>query len=363
MGSKAVHFLESQRPIIAERLVEIFESKTAAVRMHRWGEDLLERFQSFTLQGKMIRGGLIVLSHLLFREDVPEPLFNLAAAVEIVHSSLLIHDDIMDRDTLRRGSPSIYHQYRTLALEEGFEDPDHFGESLGICAGDVGFFLASEILASLELDPRIVRTLMSRWASEFISVGLAQMQDVSQSGTGTDGGISEDDIVHLYGYKTARYTFSLPLALGALAAEAGSESVAQLERIGEYMGIAFQLKDDELDLFGDETVTGKPVGTDMQEGKKTLYWLHLKRLLDAGGELAIEDRGKLSDALRKGDMKNETLLWVRDLVRERGIRNRVESSMRELNARAVELIEKLDVRREYREILLSVARYTVRRNR
>jgi geranylgeranyl diphosphate synthase type I len=361
MESSANRFFEQYREIITERLIDILEKKTPEVQMHGWGEDLLVRLRKFTLQGKMIRGGLTVLSYLLFREDAPASMLDMAAAVEIVHSSLLIHDDIMDRDTIRRGKPSIYHQYRTLARKRAFDDPDHFGESLGICAGDVGFFLAFEVVASLDLKPGIHKILMSRWASEFISVGLAQMQDVSLSTT--TGGVSEDDILNLYRYKTARYTFSLPMSIGALAADAGGAVVAQLEKIGELMGIAFQLKDDELDLFGKEKVTGKPVGTDMQEGKKTLYWLYLMRLLEEDGALKNEDRDRLACALSGGKVEKDALVWIGQLTEERGIRTHIESMMRDLNGRAEDLIEDLRVRQEHRDILLSVARYNLQRDR
>jgi geranylgeranyl diphosphate synthase type I len=359
------NFFETYREAIGNRIGEIFDRRRRELhRLHDWSEDLFDRLRAFCVQGKMIRGGLVLLGHRLFRAEFPDTLLSMAASLEILHSSLLIHDDIMDRDETRRGRATIFHQYRQMAEQRGLDDPRHFGESFGICVGDIGFFIAFGTISSLDLDRDIRTEIQRRWAEEFTSVGLAQMQDVylgSLSGT-----VEEEKILSLYRYKTARYTFSLPLTSGATAAGADKETVRQLDELGEHLGIVFQLKDDELDLFGDEGETGKPVGTDLEEGKKTLLSLYLIRLLEEGtgegGMLTDDERRCLSHILNRGKLSDEVVDQLRAVAVRHGIITRITRRMEELSGRAEALIEALPIDEEQRSTLLSILRYNMERS-
>lgn len=356
-------FFNQYRKEIEGELHTFFKDrKNTLSSINPWGEDLLDRLQSFTVQGKMIRGGLNILSFLMFRTELARPVLQLAAAIELIHSSLLIHDDIMDRDLMRRGGPSLFHQYSLLAEEQGIEEAGHFGESFGICAGDIGFFLAFEILSKLDLDPGIRECIQVSWARTFTAVGLAQMQDMFLSGVQSE--VGESAIIDLYRMKTARYTFSLPLATGATAAGEDVATIDALEQIGEHMGVAFQIKDDELDLFGRETETGKPVGTDMEEGKKTLYYLHLVHLLTTGGDrLSGREREVLRLLTQRRGIHSGTVEELRHIAEKHGIRAQVQRKMEELSGRAEELINVISAREEYRKVLLDVLRYNIERKR
>ena len=134
--------------------------------------------------------------------------------MEIIHSSLLIHDDIMDNDRLRRGERTVFAQYEQLGRGRRAADAGRFGSAMGICAGDVGYFVAGDILAPLPLDPEVKGPLLSLVFRELAYVGLAQMQDIAFGAF--DRTPARDEVIALYLYKTARYTFSLPLMAGAL---------------------------------------------------------------------------------------------------------------------------------------------------
>lgn len=339
-------------------LLEEWKKRLGSI--NTWGEDLVDRLQNFTVHGKMIRGGLNILSFLMFRTEIERPVLQLAAAIELIHSSLLIHDDIMDRDLRRRGGPSLFHQYSLFAEEQGIEEAAHFGESLGICAGDIGFFLAFEILAKLDLDPGIRERIQVLWSREFTTVGLAQMQDMFLSSSQCE--VGEETIIDLYRTKTARYTFSLPLATGATAAGQNDATIISFEQIGEYMGIAFQIKDDDLDLFGMETETGKPVGTDMKEGKKTLYYLHLLELYTTGSDrLSKQEQEAMHLLTQKGNIESGTVSELRHIAEKHGIRMRVQRTMEEYSRRAKELINGLPAAEKYRKILLDVLQHNIER--
>jgi geranylgeranyl diphosphate synthase type I len=145
----------------------------------------------------------------------------LACALELFHAAFLIHDDIMDGDAVRRGKPSMHAQV---------------GESVALSIGDMAIFCGYDVLSHLGQE------LVSYISRELANVTVAQMHDVYPREEQT-----RDALLHTYTYKTARYTFSLPLAAGAILAGAPGETIAQLERLGESMGILFQIRDDELD--------------------------------------------------------------------------------------------------------------------
>ncbi len=179
----------------------------------------------------------------------------------------------MDRDPRRRGAPSIHEQYAGLA--RGLDGPAaaHFGTSLAICAGEIAIFLAFEALAGLPGPPRRAAEVQKLFAAEFGLVGLGQMLDI-EAGAGRRA-LTESDILDIYRYKTARYSFSLPLAAGWILGGGPGRVLPALRRLGEDLGLVFQIKDDELGLFGSAAATGKPVGSDVRQGKKTLFYLGL----------------------------------------------------------------------------------------
>ena len=119
----------------AEPLYEDFS------RVHPLGPDVLHRIVDFSVQGKMVRGGLVCLAEGLVSGRVSSRTHVAGAAVEMFQSALLIHDDIMDRDLYRRGESSVYHRYAEESRVAGIGDAEHLGEGMGICAGDIAFFL------------------------------------------------------------------------------------------------------------------------------------------------------------------------------------------------------------------------------
>ncbi len=209
------------------------EKEKEFFKINPWGSDALRRLRVFAKRGKTLRGALVILSYLLKEKRASREAIAAAAALELAHSSLLIHDDIMDEDFWRRGRKTIFAQYVALAPQR--RTARRFGESMGICAGDLGFFLAFEIL------PQNLRPL---FAKELAAVCVGQMQDVySISG----GQVGRAEVLRMYRYKTARYTFSLPLLMGGVLANIRAPLLKKLEKFGELCGAVFQLRDDELD--------------------------------------------------------------------------------------------------------------------
>jgi len=328
--------LEKSRRKIEAFFGTLFESRSAGLAaVNSWGADLVERIRPFTTGGKMIRGGLVRLAldqHSagsgrgiglpIAKRDAVKA----GAALELFHSAFLIHDDIMDDDPVRRGKPSIHVQYANLAAAAGLTDSPGFGRAAAICAGDVLIFFGLEVLASLESPSRVKSKILGLFGRELAAVGPAQIQDV-YSGK-INRAASREEIFCLYTYKTARYTYSLPLMTGALLAGAGPAALRDLEAIGVDLGLVFQIKDDELGQFGDPAATGKPVGSDVGEGKKTLYYLYLDETL---GPKAAALYGKKRPTARE-------IARLNALLREKKIPERIQKDLSRIAGRCARRI-------------------------
>lgn len=225
---------------------------------------LLDRFFLMLTLGKRMRGALVTLGYEVAGGLEEKKILDTSLFVELFQTAALIHDDIMDEDDMRRGVES-FHKYFS-------KDSKHFGESLAICAGDIGYFLAMQHLAQSAFPPEIVTRAMNIFTNYIVRVGFGQTLDVASSDS-----LNEKDILTIYQLKTAEYSGAMPLLVGATIA--GCTDEKKLDAIKTYglaLGWAFQIQDDLLGMFGEEQATGKPVGSDIREGKQTLLMLHLK---------------------------------------------------------------------------------------
>jgi len=256
MEDSLTNILRHKKAVDAHLVGYLTAKRASLVQINLMGGDVIDRLIPFVTSGKTTRGSLSVYIYSLFQTTPSQQIYNAAAALELFHSGFLIHDDIMDKDSLRRGKPSIWEQYHQLS-----HNP-HVGISQAINTADLCFFMGQELLVDLPILGLVARELQP--------VIIAQMQDVINSKTQA---LSRDEVLSLYRYKTARYTFSLSMAVGATLGGASQEHIDHLMRLGESMGLLFQIRDDELSVAGDTAVTGKPVGSDEKNNKQTLATL------------------------------------------------------------------------------------------
>jgi geranylgeranyl diphosphate synthase type I len=294
--------------------------------MEPWGRDMIARVEAFGRKGKMTRGGLVLLGHGMFGGERRTEALRCAAAMELFQSAFLIHDDIMDRDDLRRGEPSYFRQYQLLFADAGLRDSLHQGEAFGTCGGDAALFLGFDLLSMDDPPPGF----LSFCSRELAGVAVAQAHDLH---FGVRSALpSYDDIMTLYAHKTGRYSFSLPLVAGALLAGKTLDQCKSLEALGEHMGVAFQIRDDELGIFGSQEELGKPIGSDIREGKKTLFFRALMDSLDPG------ERERIGAYFGSSKSGRPELEEVRTLLDRRGGRARVRAIAEERESLAAGLI-------------------------
>jgi geranylgeranyl diphosphate synthase type I len=321
-------------------------------RLRPWGPDALRRLTAFTGKGKMIRGGLVSLGCEMAGGRAGRAALRAGTAFELIQSGLLIHDDIIDRDPLRRGGPSVHEQYARLTPAPG-GDAAHFGTSLAICAGDFAIFLAFEAMAALPGPPGRAAAVQRLFAAEFGFVGLGQMLDIAAGSSPRP--LSRRRILGIYRYKTARYSFYLPLAAGWILGGGPARTLPALERLGEDLGLLFQIKDDELGLFGAPRTTGKPAGNDIRQGKRTL---HAAEVL---GRSTGRDRDRFLDIFGRPDASAGDIAFVRDLAARTGAREAVREVMDRLGRRAARDIRELPIGDGPRALLGGLRAYLLSR--
>ncbi|MGI8645449.1 MAG: polyprenyl synthetase family protein, partial [Nocardioides sp.] len=200
--------------------------------------------------------------------DHDQWLLRACAALEILHASALAHDDYMDASDTRRGRPATHRAFEAEHRRAGWSgDPEQYGAAAAILLGDLLLSWADELLRRCgfpldEVAPALA--LFDRCRSEVIT---GQFLDVSVQARGA---ADVDAAMRVLRYKSAKYSVERPLHIGAALAGASPELLDELSAVGLPLGEAFQLRDDLLGVFGDPSVTGKPAGDDLVEGKRTV---------------------------------------------------------------------------------------------
>ncbi|HVJ92943.1 MAG TPA: polyprenyl synthetase family protein [Labilithrix sp.] len=233
-------------------------------------------------------------------------------AVELLQTYLLIHDDWMDDDDVRRGGPAVHVLLREKLGARAL------GDAAAILAGDLASGYAQEALVETPLPPE--RVLRASRAFARIQVDVVTGQVAEMLAAARTGALPSVETIHAL--KTASYTVIGPLLLGAALAGADDARCAELERFGRPLGIAFQLRDDLLGVFGDPSATGKPVWNDIRQGKRTALVAELRG--DPRAEALLER------VHGKPDAKEADIDAVVRAMEETGARARVEARVREL---------------------------------
>ncbi|GLB67691.1 polyprenyl synthetase family protein [Arthrobacter mangrovi] len=219
--------------------------------------------------GKRVRPALVLAAYTGLGGPDPAPAAPVAAAFELLHTALVLHDDVIDRDFKRRGVPNLAGVYRARAAGQGMslEEAAHRGQSAAIIAGDLALTGAYRLIAGAELAADLRLTLLDELDSAVFASAGGELLDVEFSGTPEQPSLQE--VLRMSRLKTAVYSFEAPLRAGALMAGASADALRTVGTAGRCIGTAYQLVDDLLGMFGDEAETGKSTTGDLAEGKCT----------------------------------------------------------------------------------------------
>ena len=343
-------FMAEYKEKVEEELRKFFIAKKKEVN----NELLLravETIEEYTLRGgKRIRALLMLIGYRMYGGEGDE-IIKAAASLELVQSYFLIHDDIMDESELRRGKKTVHKIYEEEHLHGGYPgNPQRFGENAAIIAGDLANIYAFEMLSDTKFPIERKEKAMRELERIMEYTGYGQLIDIYSGALNT---FSENDLLLLHEYKTANYTIYGPLALGAILA---GQNPSALRDFAIPIGIAFQLQDDILGLFGDEAKIGKPVTSDLGEGKKTLLII---KALERGNE---NQHKIIGAALGNPAVTLQQLQEVREIVKNTGSLEYSQALAAELVNKGKSTLAKLEIpSEEYRRILEDMAEYIIRR--
>ena len=270
-------------------------------------------------------------------DPVDDGVLRLFSALELLHACALVHDDVIDDSATRRGWPTAHVHFAELHRDRGWRgSSDQFGRSAAILLGDLSLVWADDIVAQADLPADAGRRVQRVWSDIRTEVLGGQYLDIVAESSGTH---SIATAMNVNTYKTASYTVSRPLQLGAAAAADRPEVQAAFHSFGNDLGVAFQLRDDVLGVFGDPAVTGKPSGDDLRSGKRTV-------LLAEAVERAERSDPDAATLLRSSIGTDLTEPQVRELcsvIESVGALAAVEDRISLMTRRALDILEQAPI--------------------
>jgi len=346
----ALEYLFSYQKEAKPILENSFQQKLQeAENISSLNKEVVERLAEFCQKGKMLRGALITLGYEAFGGEKREAVIPFSAAYEILGSAILIHDDIIDQSELRQGEITIHNYYAQ-------SKDSHYGESMGITIGDLAHTFALEILSDPQnpIPPESRLGAINHVSRIIQQTTHGEILDINWNNFDL---LQEEDILKIQKYKTAFYTFSGPLQLGAILAEAHPESLNVLEEYGIPIGLAFQIKDDILGIFGSVEKFGKPVDTDIREGKVTLLAFY------AFQNATAAQKEFLKKFYGNREIGKSEVEQIREIFRQTGAFRKAEEKAKKFVEEGKMAIPKITPNTNIRNVLTNLADFVIERER
>ncbi len=303
--------------------------------------------------GKRLRPALTVWSYRGMGGTDINAIMHAAMSVELIHAFLLIHDDIMDRDIMRHNTTTLHESYRKkLAPFIGKSEAIHAGNSIAIVFGDMINALGNHALFSAPFESNRIFEALTHLQDVIGYTCMGQLKDVMfEYGSRA----STEDILKMYEYKTAQYTIESPLILGAILADAPKGFQEKIHTFARPIGTAFQIRDDIIGLFGNMDAIGKPVGSDIQEGKITL-------LVALAREMASQsEQSQLNALLEKKNISKSDVDTFRKIIVKSGAQEKAENLVQELTQKGRVALEALPYHNATKDTLISLTKYLTER--
>lgn len=337
-----------------KRSIDAFTTDTLGVH------DLISDLS--TRQAKRLRASFAYFVYKMCGGTDEQPPLQLGIFLELIHTYLLIIDDIMDQGTLRRGQPTAHQHFEQAFPNLSHNNysrthAEHFGISIAMNAGVLACHYAYELLADIDLSNQSRDRILRLSNQNLTKTGYGQIRDITNSILAE---ISEDEIFETLSLKSGIYTYSNPIAIGALAAGVSDKhSLQQLENYAIPGGIAFQIQDDIIGMFSETDEMGKSSLDDMREGKFTLLVQHSFAHADAS------QTHILNSVLGNPEATQEDLLTLRELMKDLGSYDYARSKAQELTDQALAALDTLpdSWNSEGIDYLRGISTYVINRNK
>ncbi|MGV9800667.1 bifunctional (2E,6E)-farnesyl/geranyl diphosphate synthase [Mycobacterium sp. NPDC003449] len=323
--------------------------------------ELTAAVEEFVLRGgKRVRPAFAYWGWRAVTEPPDAPagpdVLRLFAALELLQACALVHDDVIDDSATRRGLPTVHRLFADRHRDRNWRGSgEQFGISAAILAGDLALAWADDIVATFaarsDAHPRVQRV----WSHIRTEVLGGQYLDIVAESSGAE---SVDSAMNVNTYKTASYTVTRPLQLGAAAAADRPDVQKIFQGIGNDLGVAFQLRDDVLGVFGDPAVTGKPSGDDLRSGKRTVLLAEALELADKTDPAAAELlRTTIGTELSEPQVRD-----LRRIIESVGALAAVEEHIDMLTRRALDVLSAAPVHVAAKTGLAELARLAANRS-
>ncbi|KKU12210.1 MAG: Polyprenyl synthetase [Parcubacteria group bacterium GW2011_GWC2_45_7] len=341
-------FRQKFDPILSAFLAKETEAATA-IRPEL--AELLKVSSDFIMAGgKRLRPAFTYFGYKAAGGQDDEAILRAAVPMELVHAGALIHDDVMDNSDIRRGNPTVHKVFEKNLGSKAT------GTATAIVAGDQILALADRALSEYPHFDERFRNARKIFDQMCVEINFGQYLDV----IGNLLGVVDDDwVMKVMRFKTAGYTVEKPLLIGSVLAGADSQKQKILSGYGVPLGIAFQIRDDILGMFGKEAEVKKPVDSDLKEGKKTLLVIH------AVGEMENqnrwEERQRFLRILGNPELSENDYHWCQDLMTETGALKYCEDQVEIMTEQAKMCLSRGDFGLQEKRYLLGIADYLVAR--
>ena len=336
------NLLKESKIIIENRIDEILDKEIQKFSDNYFIKESLVELKRLSKGGKRVRGYLVKLGQMLFGKD-DDSYIDIASAIEIFQTAILIHDDIIDEADKRRGMDTINSKY------EG-----HFGIAKAICIGDLGFFISYSIINDANISDDLKIEIMKVYSKTLYNTVNGEIIDVELPLKSLDYHINMDEkiIYDIYINKTAWYTIIGPILIGASSAGASKEDKQKLIEMGTNLGIAFQIKDDLLGLYSNCNDMGKTLN-DIKEGKQTIIY---KYAIDHASSYEL-------DIIKKyygnSFINSDGNKIVTDLFDKLGAKENAEKLLIEYTNRGIDIINSMEVKNK--DLFIDFANYLLKR--
>lgn len=367
----------------SQTLIDLVEKRLAVFCAERRAEltaiepelaPVIDFIQGLLIGGKRFRALFAYWSWVSCLNTLPSPiseeqrdrsskaLVDICAALEMFHAAALVHDDLLDNSDTRRGSPSVHKKFEELHEKSGWAGSAlRFGQAGSVIAGDLMLGWASELFDSgVKRSPNseIAWNCRDEFAKMRIEVMAGQYLDILEENAGptrdADEAVGRANRVMLY--KTAKYSIEAPLLIGASFCGAETGTLRGLTAFAIPLGLAFQLRDDVLGVFGEPEVTGKPIGDDLREGKRTTLIALTRQSLNFA-------TAKLFDELMTNrELTSEQIKLIQETIKGSGALAKVEQMIEEYGNESLLALQQLKIDEYGKQNLKALALKVVNRS-
>ena len=340
---------------IDPQIEEFFDGEIEDIReKDDFSAEIVSYIKKLVLSGgKRIRPALVFNGYKAFGGKEKEKIMKIAIATELIHIFLLIHDDIIDRGEKRHGV-DVLNKWVEKKSEAEFKDDDsmRYGNSVAIIAGDMAFALANKLVAKSGFSENLLVEVFAYLQKIVLSTCIGQNQDINIEYSDM---AKKTEVMKMYENKTARYTFEGPLRLGAILAGAGRKDFDSISKYAIPIGVAFQIQDDILGIFGDEEKIGKSAASDIIEGKKSILVLSA---MENGNEAEKE---KINFLLGKKDISENEIAEFRAIIKKSGALESAKDEMKKLIEKGKSSSDEIGTDKEVHVFLSSMGDYMLSR--